>query len=461
MKPMASAVVVFTRDLRVRDHPALAAARAAAERVVPLFVFDDAILGRPETGPNRVQSLLDALHDLDDSLRRRGGALVVRRGDWVREVLRTAREHDAGEIHLSGDVSGYARARLARLERAALHERRAVIAHPGLFVVEPGRVRPQDRDHFSVFTPYHRHWCDAPRRAPAATPRRVVLPDRTRRGRIPRLADLTRGRPAPERQPGGERDARRRWRAWLRRDLRAYGEERDALGDPATSHISAALHLGYLSALEVATEADGHPGAEPFLRQVCWRDFFAQVLAGRPGAAWSDLQARRRPWRDDPDAFAAWCGGRTGYPLVDAAMHQLEREGFVHNRARMVAASFLTKDLGLDWRLGARHYLTRLADGDLASNNLSWQWVAGTGTGANPSRVLNPTVQARRFDPDGRYVRRYVPELARVPGAQILEPGPECRAATGYPAPIVDHERLAARLRRPARPARQDRRTAP
>jgi deoxyribodipyrimidine photo-lyase len=442
---MSTAVVVFTRDLRVRDHPALHAA-ARAGRVVPLFVLDDALARHGTAGPNRVGFLLDALADLDGSLRARGAALVVRRGPWVREVVRTARAQDATEIHLAGDVSAYARTRLAALERACRRERREVVTHPGHFAVEPGVVVPDGKDHFSVFTPFHRRWRDAPRRELAPLPRRLHLPGGVDAGALPSLTALGRGTRGADVATGGEDRARRRLRAWARH-VGDYGDTRDALGAGATSRLSPYLHLGCVSARQVEEAVAHHGGAEPFLRQLCWRDFFAQVLAARPETAWSDFRSAPVRWRRDRAGLAAWREGRTGYPLVDAAMRQLEREGFVHNRARMVAASFLTKDLRVDWREGAAHFLEKLVDGDLASNNLSWQWVAGTGTGGNPGRVLNPATQARRFDPGGDYVRRYVAELAAVEPPDIFDPPLDVRAATRYPAPIVDHRAAAAEYR--------------
>ncbi len=195
--------------------------------------------------------------------------------------------------------------------------------------------------------------------------------------------------------------------------------------------------------LRAASHHQGE-GVDAFVRQLCWRDFYAQILAARPDAAWSDYVDRGDRWRDDPVAVQAWKDGRTGYPVVDAAMRQLRAEGFVHNRARMVVASFLTKDLFVDWRVGAQHFLDLLVDGDLAQNNLNWQWVAGTGTDTNPHRVFNPTVQGQRFDPDGDYVRRYVPELRAVKDGSVHDPDPKVRRAYDYPAPIVDHHEAVA-----------------
>jgi deoxyribodipyrimidine photo-lyase len=222
---------------------------------------------------------------------------------------------------------------------------------------------------------------------------------------------------------------------------------RDDLAADATSRLSPYLHFGCVSPLQVERRVARRRGAAAFVRQLCWRDFFAQLLAARPGAAWHDYRHRGHRWDRDTDALAAWQDGRTGYPVVDAAMRQLAHEGFVHNRGRMIVASFLTKDLNIDWREGARHFLGLLVDGDLASNNLNWQWVAGTGTDTNPTRVFNPTLQGRRFDPDGAYVRRYVPELRALGGAAIHDPDETTRRVCGYPLPIVDHREAVAAYR--------------
>jgi deoxyribodipyrimidine photo-lyase len=434
----STAVVVFTRDLRVRDHRALGDARRTADRVVPLFVFDDAILASPYNTPNRTGFLLDALHDLDGSLRARGTRLSVRRGDWVDEVLTVAHDAGAASVHVSRDVSGYAQRRLDALETAAADAGIEVRPCDGITVVPPGALTPTGGDHYKVFTPYYRRWRTLPLPPRPSTPRAIPGPARrVAAGRIPGLDALVRGARAPDLPAGGERAARRRLSAWARRSLHAYGDGHDDLAGDRTSHLSADLHFGCVSAADVVRATRDRAGGEPFVRQVCWRDFFHQVLAARPDAAGSDYRPRRgRRWRDDPEGFAAWCEGRTGYPLVDAGMRQLLAEGWMHNRARLVAASFLTHDLGIDWRRGARHFLDHLVDGDVANNNLSWQWMAGTGNDTDPRRVLSPTRQAQRFDRDGAYVRRYVPELAGVDRRAIHDPDDEARAAAGYPPPI-------------------------
>jgi deoxyribodipyrimidine photo-lyase len=437
------AVVLFTRDLRVHDHPALAQAVSEAEQVVPLFVLDEAILGSSFAAPNRIRFLLDSLADLRRSLRGLGGTLLVRRGDVVGETMRVVGDCRAETVFLSADVSAYAQARA----RALAVERVAVRTCPGVTVVPPGELLPAGGDHFRVFTPYWRRWAETELRPIHRPPRRLSVPSGLAVGRLPRLADIVPGEPSPDLPAGGEEAGRARLRRWLRTGLDRYAELQDDLAADGTSRLSPYLHFGCLSPREVAGRAAGRPGTEPFLRQLAWRDFFHQVLAARPAAAHEDYRPRRRRWHEDEDGLEAWKGGRTGFPLVDAGMRQLAREGWMHNRARLVAGSFLTKDLYVDWRLGAAHFYDLLVDGDLAQNAGNWQWVAGTGTDTRPNRVLNPTLQARRHDPEGKYVRRYVPELADVQGAAVHEPW-KLGGVRGYPPPLVDHAEAAARFRR-------------
>jgi deoxyribodipyrimidine photo-lyase len=242
-------------------------------------------------------------------------------------------------------------------------------------------------------------------------PGRIVLPEDLDRGRLPEPGEPDVGATAPDLPRGGETAGRRRLEAWLDDGLSRYGELADVLAADATSRLSPYLHFGCVSAGEVVARAAGREGAEPFVRQLCWRDFNHQLLAARPETAHEDLRPRAAGWRDDAEGLAAWREGRTGYPLVDAGMRQLQREGFMHNRARLVAGSFLTKHLGIDWRRGAAHFFEQLVDGDVANNTGNWQWVAGTGTDSRPNRRLSPQRPAERFDPDGAYVQRYLPEL--------------------------------------------------
>ncbi|MEV7441668.1 deoxyribodipyrimidine photo-lyase [Streptomyces sp. NPDC091204] len=439
-----NSVVLFTSDLRLHDHPALRAALAAAHDVVPLFVRDPAVDRSGFAAPNRLAFLADCLADLDAGLRDRGGRLVVRTGDTVAELHAVARQADADEVHMAAGCSRFARDREARLRHALESDGRRLYVHDGVTTaVPPGAVTPQGSDHFAVFTPYFRRWAAEPLRTPLAAPRAVRVAGGVRSEALPSRAsvtDVSEGLPT-----GGEREGRRRLGSWLSRLADTYEERHDDLAGDATSHLSAYLHFGAVSATEAVHRANarGGTGASAFARQLCWRDFHHQVLAARPETATADYRPRQDHWRRGAEAQAdlrAWREGRTGYPVVDAAMRQLAHEGWMHNRGRLIAASFLTKTLYVDWREGARHFLDLLVDGDVANNQLNWQWVAGTGTDTRPNRVLNPVLQGRKYDPHGAYVRRWVPELAGLPAGTIHEPwkltGPE-RDACDYPDPIV------------------------
>jgi deoxyribodipyrimidine photo-lyase len=433
-----TAIVWYRRDLRVRDHPALRAALATHERVVTVFCLDDRLLhGRHASGP-RTQFMLECLADLDASLRSRGGGLVIRHGPPERELPALAREIGASEVHVTGDVSPFARARDSRL---------TLRAHPGLNVVDDaGAGKP-----YRVFSPYHRAWEREARREVLAAPRKLpAVP--VAKGRIPSLASLGLTSAVEQPPPGGETAARERLKRFLERDVDDYARNHDALGADRTSRLSPYLHFGCISAREVEARLPRGEGPAAFRRQLCWRDFHHHVLAHFPANAHSEFQERYRGmrWSHAHKRFEAWCEGRTGYPLVDAAMRQLLREGWMHNRARLVAGSFLTKHLGIDWRWGERHFMSLLVDGDEANNNGNWQWIASVGTDPAPAfrRIYNPARQMESHDPDGSYVRRYVPELARVGDEYLREPWtmPEdvqrscgCVIGTDYPEPIVDH----------------------
>jgi deoxyribodipyrimidine photo-lyase len=439
-----TSVVLFNRDLRVHDHPALAAA-AKAERVVPLFVFDERLLGSRFAAPNRVAFMLEALHDLDGALRKAGARLFVRRGDPVREAIAVARECDATSLHVSADWSAYAREREERLARACEEERIELTAHPGVTVVPPGEVTPGSGDHFKVFTPFHRAWSQVSWRQGHGAPRKLSVPSKRAAGQLPALESLVDGRPSPKRMPGGESEGRKLMRAFLRDGVGNYEDGHDDLAGDRTSRLSAYIRWGCVSPLELAHEAGERRGGAAFVRQLCWRDFHHQVLAATPSLPHRDYRRRGDRWSRSKRAFEAWQKGRTGYPLVDAGMRQLAEEGYMHNRARMTVASFLCKDLYVDWRPGAWHFWDLLTDGEIANNAGNWQWVAGTGNDTRPNRVLNPVRHAERFDPHGLYVRRYLPELESVRGKAIFRPWRmEGFERLDYPEPLVDHDEAAA-----------------
>jgi deoxyribodipyrimidine photo-lyase len=428
--------VLFTRDLRIHDNPALAEACANAARVVPLFVFDPTALTGPHRSPNRVRFLLRSLAELRRSLRDRGGDLLLRHGDPVTETMRLAEEVAADYVYTADDVSGYAARRRRLLADACREARRGLSLWPGVTVVPPAAVTTSTGGAYRVFTPYLRAWSRAERRELYRPPARIRTPTGLRAGRLPLLSELVQGRPSPEVVEGGEAAGRARMRAWMDGPLRGYDAGHDDLAGDRTSRLSAYLHFGCLSPAEVAEAGAASPG---FVRQLAWRDFYHQLTDAFPGITGDDFRPRERTWRNDPEGFAAWRDGRTGIPIVDAGMRQLLAEGWMHNRARLITASFLCHHLGLDWRTGGRHFMEWLVDGDLANNYGNWQWVAGTGTNPRPNVVFNPRRQARRFDPAGTYVRRYVPELAGTDRRTVHHPW-EAAGVAGrdYPAPLVD-----------------------
>ncbi|MFE7852947.1 cryptochrome/photolyase family protein [Streptomyces sp. NPDC057403] len=451
---MNVSVVLFTADLRLHDHPPLHAA-SEAQAVVPLFVRDRGVTGAGFGAPNRLAFLADSLRDLDSGLRERGGRLIVRSGDVVEEVCKVVAETDADEVHMAGDVSAYAHLRERRLRRALEAEGRRLHVHETVTTaVTPGALTPASSDHFAVFTPYFRQWAQTHLRDTLGAPRTVHVPDGVGSEELPTrsgLSGLSEGLAA-----GGETEGRKRLAAWLRGGIAAYEDRHDDMAGDATSRLSPHLHFGTLSPVELVHRARkvAGPGAEAFVRQIAWRDFHRQVLAARPAAATADYRTKHDRWRSERTAredVEAWKEGRTGYPVIDAAMRQLRHEGWMHNRSRLLTASFLCKTLYVDWRVGARHFLDLLVDGDVANNQLNWQWMAGTGTDTRPNRVLNPLTQAKRYDPDGAYVRRWVPELAGLDAPYVHEPwklrGLDRAALDGYPDPVVELSEGLARFK--------------
>lgn len=429
-------LVLFTRDLRVHDHLPLFEASREGSEVVPLFVLDPALLGG---SPNRDRFLLESLDDLDRSLERLGGRLIVRRGG-VEQVMALATGTGCTKVFLTGDVSAYAQRRERELREACARAGMDLHVFPENAVVEPGGLAPPGRAAYRVFTPYFRAWMARPQRSLVPVPARLHVPRDLELG--PRPDPTSVSPDALDMPRGGERAGRRRLLAFLGRELAGYPGRRDDLGADGTSRLSPYLRFGCISATEVAARAVELPGAEPFIRQLAWRDFFLQLLAEDPTLAWRNLRdpvGIADPPLPPDRALDAWREGRTGLPLVDAGMRQLRREGWMHNRARLVTASFLTRRLGRPWQEGERHFSRLLIDADPASDAGNWQWAAGTGTDPRRARTLNPVLQARRYDPTAAYVRRYVRELAEVEPPLVFVPwrDPALLRRIGYPEPIV------------------------
>ncbi|WP_326566497.1 deoxyribodipyrimidine photo-lyase [Amycolatopsis rhabdoformis] len=428
-----TSVLWFRRDLRLGDHAALLAAAEAEGPVLALYVLDEKLL-KPSGAPRRA-FLFDSLRALDEQL---DGRLLVVHGDPVQEVLRVARSAEATAVHVSADTGPYGRWRDEKVAKSLARHDIDFVATGSPYAVQPGRVTKPDGDPYRVFTPFRRAWAEHGWRRPADTG--VSLVDWVKPGKSakipksPALGDTQ----LPE---AGEAAALEGWHDFLETGLSRYATDRDRPDRPGTTRMSTYLHWGAIHPRTMLSDLAGKSGdgVQALRSELCWREFHADVLWHRPETARKNYDRRFDKMKHDEDVevFEAWCAGRTGYPIVDAGMRQLLAEGWMHNRIRMVVASFLVKDLHLPWWWGARHFMRHLVDGDLASNQLNWQWVAGSGTDAAPYfRIFNPTTQGEKFDPDGEYVRRYVPELREVAGKAVhkLKERPE-----KYAAPLVDH----------------------
>ncbi|SFB48741.1 deoxyribodipyrimidine photo-lyase [Amycolatopsis marina] len=431
----------FRRDLRLGDNPALLSAARASSGVLALYVLDDALIA--PAGAARTAFLHGCLRALDAQL---GGRLLVVRGDPVRVVPRIVAAVDACSVHIGADAGPYGRRRDAEVERALDGVELVRTGSP--YAVTPGRVRKPDGEPYLVFTPFFRAWLRHGWPAPADTGRSTV--EWVESSKLGCAAEVP-NTPAPAGMvlpEPGEDAALALWHDFLGHGLAAYAEDRNRPDRPATTRLSPYLRWGCLHPRTLLAELAGQEGTGPdTLRgELAWREFHADVLWHRPDAARHNLDSKFDAMVTETGAagraaFDHWREGRTGYPIVDAGMRQLLAEGWMHNRIRMVVASFLIKDLHLPWRWGARHFMRYLVDGDLASNQLNWQWVAGSGTDAAPYfRIFNPVTQGEKFDPSGDYVRTYVPELRQIAGKAVHQPWKRPPAEwSGYPAPMVEH----------------------
>ncbi|ADG79624.1 Deoxyribodipyrimidine photo-lyase OS=Tsukamurella paurometabola (strain ATCC 8368 / DSM / CCUG 35730 / CIP 100753 / JCM 10117 / KCTC 9821 / NBRC 16120 /NCIMB 702349 / NCTC 13040) OX=521096 GN=Tpau_3030 PE=3 SV=1 [Tsukamurella paurometabola] len=426
------------RDLRLGDNPALCAA-AAAGPVLPLVVLDPALL-HDGARPREAWYAANVLA-LDDQL---GGELCLRSGSPVEEVLAVALETGATAVHVSRETTPFGSRRDASIRDRLAEHGIDWVETGSPYAVTPGRIVKSDGTPYRVFGAFQRAWREHRWPAPAQLPDRVHWARPPAGGAAERrsLAAMVEASPVPL-PPAGESAALDRWHRFRTDELARYAQDRDRPDHDASSRLSPYLKVGAVHPRTLLTGLGSSDGAAKYASELCWRDFYADVLYHHPDSLRTDLTKALAGLEYTPPGadFTAWQRGATGYPLVDAGMRQLRTEGWMHNRVRMVVASFLSKDLHVWWPHGAAHFLDLLLDGDPASNAHGWQWVAGTGTDAAPYfRVFNPTTQAEKFDPRGDYVRRYVPELRHLDGAAALAPWKHTDGyAHGYPAPIVDH----------------------
>jgi deoxyribodipyrimidine photo-lyase len=443
----------FTSDLRLDDNPALAAG-AEVGTVVGVYVLDPLVLRRHADATRRLGFMAATLHALDARLRRRGSRLVVLEGHAWEELPRLASRIGARVVSGATNYEPAARERERRVQTALAGAGVEVRLRDAAFVHAPGSIVKDDGTPYRVFGAFARAWARREVRDPVDAPRAWVASDALEglgtTYPVPRIGDLP---------PAGEEAAGERLRRFIEGSLVDYEAARDRLDADGTSRLSHHLRWGSLSGVEArlrATAAGRRSpalgrAAQAWVRQLAWRDFFAHLLAAEPRLAREPMHPLPIRWRTDDAAFRRWQAGQTGIPLVDAGMRELAATGLMHNRARMVTASFLTRQLLLDWRDGERHFMTELLDGQLSQNDGNWQWIAGTGADAQPfHRMFSPVRQGERFDPDGAYVRRWVPELARVPAKLVhrpwsLTPLERRGLCPEYPPPIVDLDAARAR----------------
>jgi deoxyribodipyrimidine photo-lyase len=457
---MNTAIWWIRRDLRISDNQALHAALAHSEVVIPVFILDPKLLDSPNSSQRRIAFLFDGLRSLDSDLRMRGSSLLVQKGDPLEVLHRLMLDTSADNIYAEADISPYARWRDGRvMGRLPLKLMPGVTAHP----VET--MHKVNGDPYTVFTPFSRMWQSLPHPGkPLPAPERLSTPPLLTSLGVPDIE----GYSSKDQFPSGEAEAQRRLEKFTRSDIYRYENDRNRMDLDGTSGLSPYLRFGMLSARQavwavheaesLAVDSSARKGAETWLNELIWREFYAAILYHFPYVRETAFRPTLRniPWREDNDGFCAWAEGRSGYPVVDAAMRQLNSTGWMHNRARMITASFLVKDLLIDWRLGESYFMQCLLDGDPAANNGGWQWTAGTGTDAAPYfRVFNPVLQGKKFDPTGAYVRRWVPELSAVPDPYIHTPWEMptslqaklgCVIGKNYPAPIVDHAMARQRV---------------
>ena len=434
---MAASIIWFRRDLRLADHPALTAALAHGV-TTPLFVLDPMFVKR--SGAARLGFLYRNIRALDATMNR---AIVVRHGDPLDIVPRFAKEVGADTVFVSEDFGPYGAKRDAEVEKrlAAQGVRLERVGSP--YAVNPGVVRKNDGTPFAVFTPFSRGWIAKGWSQPLPAPKNMNLrgaPDVKCDG-IPQEPECAATLPA-----GGEEAAWDRWEHFAGDALSRYKEERNNPDRDGCRMLSPYLRFGVLHPRQLLAELRPDPNHDHYRSELGWREFYADVLHHQPRTTWENLQLKMNAMPVDTDArakqrFAAWCEGKTGYPIVDAGMRQMLATGWMHNRVRMIVASFLVKDLHLPWQWGAKFFMQHLVDGDIASNNHGWQWTAGTGTDAAPYfRIFNPAMQAEKFDPNGTYVRTWLPELASVPDKFVHVPSESPSGVpSSYVAPIVDH----------------------
>jgi deoxyribodipyrimidine photo-lyase len=429
--PSSVAIMWFRRDLRLSDHPALSDAVANSDAIIPLFILDEKLISY--AGSKRLTYMANSLRALDDSL---GNKLHIRVGDQVEVLKSLMSEYNVSGVYISEEFEPYGVARDKRIEEAGI----PLIRVGSPYAISPGRVRKPDGTNYRVYTPFYKGWVVHGWRKAISAPKNInAIAPATDARNFPTWS-------APEGSEifeAGEKAAHKRWNEFKKGALANYDEARNMAGIDGTSKLSAHLKWGEIHPRTLLAELGESKAHEVFRKEIAWREFYADVLHHYPHTEKDYYSPQFAGMRyDDPgEKFKKWCEGKTGYPFVDAAMRQIVKEGWMHNRTRMVVASFLVKDLHIEWQHGANFFMEHLVDFDVASNSHGWQWTAGCGTDASPYyRVFNPIEQGKKFDPDGAYIKKYLPELRHLDSDQIHEPWLYLDGySQGYVERIVDH----------------------
>ncbi len=446
-----TAIHWFRRDLRITDNTSLNAAAKASESVVPVYIASNWKKQHCWTGSNRQSFLCGSLAALDGNLRAVGSRIVIRQGDAVEELEKLVAETKASAIFYNRDPDPFGRAVEEQLAKTAARLGIEVHAFKDVAIHERDEVLTGAGETFRVFTPYSKAWEKLPKPPVGGRLKTLTTPDVSSLA-VPTLSTWELSPAAGGVLEPGEKAARERMREFLEKGLARYGANRDIPSDRHTSRLSQDLRFGLISIRELhqaclqkadSLDAAGRGSAMKYIAELVWREFYLQILWNYPEVLDHEFNPKYRgmKWPGTTANFEKWKNGETGFPIVDAAMRELRETGFMHNRTRMIAAMFLTKDLHLDWRLGEQYFMQTLVDGEIASNNGGWQWSAGTGADAAPYfRIQNPWSQTKRFDPEGAYIKKWVPELRDVPAEKLMDaPPPGVRLAKNYPPPVVDH----------------------
>lgn len=454
--PSASPTIIhwFRRDLRVSDNTSLLAASKLGEKVLPLYVLSDWQEKHAWSGPGRQQFLCECLESLSKNVAALGGRLIIRRGDAIAVIGELISGGNISAVHFNRDPDPFGKREEARLLDLCHGKGTDCQGHDDVALHTYEQTTKDDGSAYKVYTPYSRRWLKLDKRPPKTKPSSLSTPKGINSDPLPTLETWQLNLPSKlELLTGSESAARKRLKEAIANRLPTYAQNRDHPSVPATSRLSQDLRWGTLSirkayaeankALLAAKDNSVRESYHTFIKELAWRDFYLHLLEAYPEVLKHEFKQDYRglPWEEPDERLEAWKEGQTGFPIVDAGMRELKNTGFIHNRVRMIVAMFLTKDLHLDWRLGEQHFAQHLLDGEIASNNGGWQWSAGTGADAAPYfRIQNPWTQSKRFDAQGEYIKKWIPELENT-APKALHEAPDLVSghANSYPQPIVEH----------------------